>query len=275
MGHLFTARCVIRSGMLFRRSFKISFLLGAELLILVLLISAISAWMSLPKVGVLKTRFPVVEYQGPDDPPIVEIRKGRPSGWTSLSEISQLATAAILISEDSAFYQHHGYDPGQIREALETDLEEHRFARGASTITQQVVKNVFLTRDKNLWRKAKELYLATELDRTVPKRRVLEIYMNIAEWGPGIFGIRAASRYYFQKTPGELTAKEGAFLAMLLPSPIRYGQSFRQRHLTDFAAEEINDILDKMVHAHHLTEEEKTAELNQPLSFETLKTDSL
>lgn len=261
--------------MIFRKSLKTTLLLGAEILILVILVSGISAWMSLPKVGVLKTRYPVVEYQGPDDPPIVEIQKARPAGWVSVAEISPLATAAIVISEDSAFFQHHGYDPNQIREAIETDLERHAFSRGASTITQQVVKNVFLERDKNLWRKAKELYLATELDRIVPKRRVLEIYMNIAEWGPGIFGIRAASEYYFQKRPAELSAKEGAFLAMLLPSPIRYGQSFRQRHLTDFAAEEIQDILDKMVQAHHLTEEEKTAEQSQPLSFEALKSDAL
>jgi monofunctional biosynthetic peptidoglycan transglycosylase len=222
----------------------------------------------LPDVAALRTLYPIVRYQGPKLPPSVGLQKERPGNWVGLSEVSLRAVNAILISEDWAYYQHHGFDMNQIKEAVQEDWERKGFARGASTITQQVVRNVFLSKDKNLWRKLKEIYLARRLDETVGKKKVLETYLNIAEWGPGIFGIEDASLYYFQKRPAELTAKEGAFLAMLLPSPIRYGQSFRQRQLTDYASDTIQTILDKMVQAHLLTDEEKSAEWSRPLSFE-------
>jgi monofunctional biosynthetic peptidoglycan transglycosylase len=228
-------------------------------------------WLSLPQVAVLKSSYPVLKYRGPEEPPFVSIQKARPARWVSLSQIAPNAVHAIMISEDWAYYQHHGYDVNQIREAFEEDWEKKSFARGASTITQQVARNVFLSKEKNLWRKAKEFYLAMELDETVGKNRVLEVYLNIAEWGPGIFGIGDASAYYFHKTPMELSAKEGAFLAMLLPSPVRYGQSFRSRRLTDYATETVQDILGKMVQANYLSDEEKTAEWNRPFSFEQVE----
>jgi membrane peptidoglycan carboxypeptidase len=174
-----------------------------------------------PPVEVIAEQYPVLRQQGPDEPPEVVLRRNRPTGWVPLSAISRVASGAVIVSEDWAFYSHPGYDLGQIREAIEHDLEKGEFARGASTITQQVVRNVFLDKEKTLWRKAKELVLAVRLDRKVSKNRILEIYLNIAEWGPGFHGIGAASRYYFDKHPSELTAREGAFLAMLLPSALR------------------------------------------------------
>jgi monofunctional biosynthetic peptidoglycan transglycosylase len=245
------------------------FWLKSIVLIAFLLVAlAFITWKSLPDVRVLKSAYPVVKYRGPDEPPLVSIQKNRPPQWVSLGEVSTLAVHAVLISEDWAYFQHHGYDLNQIKDAFQEDWETKSFARGASTITQQVARNVFLAKDKNLWRKAKELYLAMDLDQAVGKRKVLETYLNVAEWGPGIFGIRAAAFYYFKKSPAELGAKEGAFLAMLLPSPVRYGQSFRDRHLTDYASETVESILDKMVQAHYLSEEEKNAEWQRPLAFE-------
>lgn len=227
-----------------------------------------------PEVTKLKQQFPVVRYQGREVPPRIVLQRGRPSDWTSLGEISKVALGAIIVSEDWAFYQHRGFDPQQIKQAIQEDWQEGRFKRGASTITQQVVKNVFLTSEKSLWRKAKEFYLAIELEKTVGKRRILETYINIAEWGEGIFGVRAAARHYFGKSPSELTPKEGAFLAMLLPSPKRYSQSFRQRQLTEYASSTVSDILDKMVQARYLTEEERERERALPLSFEETLTPS-
>ena len=93
--------------------------------------------------------------------------------------------------------------------------------------------------------------------------------MNVAEWGEGIFGIREAARYYFQKGPSQLTAKEGAFLAMLLPSPKRYSESFRRRELSNYAAKTVRSILGKMTQAHYLTEEELGVVVRQPLPFES------
>ena len=221
-----------------------------------------------PNVSVLKTQFPVVHYRGKKLPPTISLQKSRPSTWVELKEISPHAVAAIIVSEDGAFYQHKGYDPAQIREAIQKDIETGRFKRGASTITQQVVKNVFLEADKNLWRKSKELWLAIRIEDSVGKRKILETYLNVAEWGEGIFGIRAAANYYFSKPPSELTSKEGAFLAMLLPSPIRYSQSFHRKILTKYASRTVDSILDKMTQARYINEEERNRARSSPLSFE-------
>jgi monofunctional biosynthetic peptidoglycan transglycosylase len=221
-----------------------------------------------PDVSVLRTRYPVVHYEGPTQPPTVTISKLRPSSWVGVGDVSKVAVGAILVSEDWAFYQHKGYDPNQIKAALKEDWEEGRFARGASTITQQVVRNVFLDKDKNLWRKIKELVLSVEIEESVGKRKILETYLNVAEWGEGIFGIRAAARHYFDKEPSALSAREGAFLAMLLPSPKRYSQSYRAKRLTDYARDTVDSILVKMTQAHYLTEEQRALEAGAPLPFE-------
>jgi monofunctional glycosyltransferase len=249
---------------------RVGFLDALLGVILLIAIAAFWIYASIPDVRVLKSQFPVVQYRGPQVPPLVSFQKIRPRSWASLGDVSKQAVGAIIVSEDWAYYQHHGYDMNQIQEAMREDWEEKKFARGASTITQQVARNVFLTKDKNLWRKAKEFYLAIKLDELVGKKRTLEAYLNVAEWGPGIFGVRAAAHYYFSKEPSELTAKEGAFLAMLLPSPIRYGQSFRKKRLTDYAEDTVESILLKMTQAHYLTEDERILQTNTPLSFEAV-----
>jgi monofunctional glycosyltransferase len=221
-----------------------------------------------PKVEVLSSQYPAVIYKGTGTPPEIRLRLKRPEGWTRLGNISKAVVGAIVVSEDWAFFQHNGYDAKQIREALKVDIEKGRFKRGASTITQQVVRNVFLSKDKNLWRKLKELVLAVRLEESVGKLRILETYLNIAEWGEGIFGIREAAQWYFSKDPSELTAKEGAFLAMLLPSPKKYSVSFRNQALTRYARSTIEVILLKMTKASYITEDERQAELVRPLSFE-------
>ena len=237
-------------------------------LVFILLLSAAVLFRMVPDVTVLKTQYPVVNYRGKAEPPRVTLSKGRPREWVPLAEISKIAVGAIVVSEDWAYFQHHGYDPNQMKEAIQEDLEERSFARGASTITQQVVRNVFLSKEKHITRKLLELYLAVRLDEHVSKRRVLETYLNIAEWGEGIYGIAGASTFYFGKSPRDLNGKEGAFLAMLLPSPIRYGASFREKHLTDYARETIDSILAKLVQAHYLTEEERATEAARTLGFE-------
>ena len=175
---------------------------------------------------------------------------------------------AILISEDWAFYSHPGYDESQIREAIEESIESGKLKRGASTITQQVVKNVYLSQEKSIIRKIREIWLATKIEKVLGKKRIFEIYLNIAEWGEGVFGIRDASRRYFNKSPSELSAKEGAFLAMLLPSPKKYSVSYRKKTLTRYARRIIHSILNKMVSANILTPEQKSEEWSLPLAFE-------
>jgi monofunctional glycosyltransferase len=242
------------------------------LLFFVFSVMVVALWVyfTLPDVRILKSEYPVVHYLGPKEEPTISFQKNRPRNWVSLPEVSRVAVGAIVVSEDWAYYQHNGFDLNQIKEAVREDWEEKKFARGASTITQQVARNVFLDKNKNLWRKLKEFYLAIQVDEIVGKRKTLETYLNVAEWGPGIFGIHAASYYYFNKGPGELTAKEGAFLAMLLPSPIRYSQSFRAKRLTEYAEDTVESILSKMTQAHYISEDERIQAMNQVLSFENI-----
>lgn len=228
--------------------------------------------VQLPSVGILKQTFPEVRLthssQSAETPQVqVQFRRTPASSWVPISKVSPSGIHAVVISEDWAFFQHKGYDPQQISEALRADFRKKKFVRGASTITQQVVRNVFLDKDKNLWRKLKEVYLAIELEKTVGKKRILEIYLNIAEWGNGIYGIGPAADYYFNKTPDRLTAKEAAFLAMLLPNPKRYDQSFRKKELTRFARNQVRSILVKMVQAQRLSPEDLAKELSEPLVF--------
>jgi len=223
-----------------------------------------------PEVSRLKREHPVVRYHGRKRPITIHWSKGRPPGWTPLSAISKPAVGAVVVSEDWAFYRHPGYDAAQIKEAIGESLESGSLGRGASTITQQVTRNVFLTQERSLWRKLKELVLAIRLEREVGKARILETYFNIAEWGAGVYGIGPAAWHYFSKSPSELTPREGAFLAMLLPSPRRYSQSFRDRRLTPFARRTVKSILNKMAQAQYITAEERDLEQIRYLSFEDI-----
>lgn len=197
----------------------------------------------------------------------VEIRPGKPSHWVPLKSISRYGKWAIVVSEDWAFYQHQGVDLEQMKVALEEMMEESRF-RGASTITQQMVKNVFLSDSRTVWRKLHEIILAQKVERVLTKDRILEVYLNSIEYGPGIYGIKSAASYYFKKSSAGLTARESAFLAMLLPSPKRYHISFKKKHLTRFAQMRIKAILKKMRMAKIITPEQYEAEVNSRLSWE-------
>jgi monofunctional biosynthetic peptidoglycan transglycosylase len=216
----------------------------------------------------LAHHYPVVAYKGKGTPPEVTLQTKRPASWVQLSQVSKPAVGAILVSEDWAFYHHKGLDPAQIREALRVNFEKGGYVRGASTITQQVVKNVFLSSRKSLWRKLMEVVWARSLERVVSKRRILEVYLNVAEWGEGIYGIGPASWTYFQQSPSSLDAKQGAFLAMLLPNPRKYSASFRQKQLTPYARRTVDRILGKMAQAGYLGVEEARALSYEPLAFE-------
>ncbi len=226
------------------------------------------------KVTILTDHYPVLIYNRSKNEPQVEFKGKRPLQWFGIGQISKMAVMAIVVSEDWPFFEHSGYDTSQIKVAIKENWKAKRFARGASTITQQVARNVFLNHKKNLWRKFRELVLAISLERHFSKHKILEIYFNIVEWGKGIYGIGAATQFYFNKNPSELNAKEGAFLAMLLPNPKRYGVSFHQGVLTDYAHEVIDSILHKMVQAGFLSQDEAQELLAQPLSFEDVLEDN-
>jgi monofunctional biosynthetic peptidoglycan transglycosylase len=139
--------------------------------------------------------------------------------WVRLSEISPYLVRAVLIAEDDRFYRHRGVDWAALEAAMRYNWEHRKMVRGASTISQQVARNLFLSPSRSLGRKIREILIARHLERTLGKDRILEIYLNVAEWGEGIFGAEAASRAYFGKSASRLTAEEAVELAAALPSP--------------------------------------------------------
>ena len=142
--------------------------------------------------------------------------------WTPLSNISPYLIKAVLIAEDDKFYRHEGFDFEAIQKAIEKDIKKKKFKFGGSTISQQLAKNLYLTPSKNPIRKIKEAILTWRIERTLSKKRILEIYLNAAEWGEGIFGIEAASRHYYSKPASALAPEEAARLASVLPNPRKY-----------------------------------------------------
>jgi monofunctional biosynthetic peptidoglycan transglycosylase len=142
--------------------------------------------------------------------------------WISLRSIPQDAINAVIISEDGTFWSHHGFDWFEFRESIERNFEEGRAVRGASTITQQLVKNLYLSSSKNPLRKIKEWILTWYMEQQLGKSRILEIYFNVIEWGDGVYGIEAASRYYFDKSASSLNREECARLAAIIPSPRKH-----------------------------------------------------
>ena len=138
--------------------------------------------------------------------------------WIPMSEISSTIPIAVVASEDQKFPHHHGFDFQAISAALQ---EDRRHLRGASTISQQLAKNLYLWPGRSLVRKALEAYITVVIELTWPKRRILEIYLNIVEFGPRVYGIDAASQLYFDKPPSGITSREAALLAAVLPSPKR------------------------------------------------------
>ncbi len=142
--------------------------------------------------------------------------------WTPLSAISRMLVLCVVRAEDAKFYQHDGFDWEQLQDSYETNVETGRYKRGGSTITMQLARNLFLWRGKSLLRKGLEAYLTWRLEHVLEKKRILELYLNVAEWGPGVYGIGEASRHYYQKPPSALTLGESAMLAGILPSPVRW-----------------------------------------------------
>ena len=140
--------------------------------------------------------------------------------WADWDEISPYVAIAVVASEDQKFPTHRGFDVASIKEAMRHNPHRH-IPRGASTISQQVAKNLFLWPGRNLLRKGLEAYFTVLIELLWPKQRILEVYLNIVQFGPGVFGVRSASEVYFDKPPSQLDLPEAALLAAVLPNPRR------------------------------------------------------
>ena len=146
-------------------------------------------------------------------------RVRRRQQWVALGAISRAAVASVVLSEDASFYQHDGVDTVELEKALGEALRRHELGRGASTLTQQLAKNLWLSTDRSVLRKLKELVLAKRLEHTLTKARILTLYLNVVEWGEGVYGIEAAALEHFGVHASALDAAQGAMLAAMLPAP--------------------------------------------------------
>lgn len=151
--------------------------------------------------------------------------------WVPLSGISPYLVKAVLIAEDDKFWRHEGFDYEAIQKAIERDIKARKFKLGGSTISQQLSKNLYLSESKNPLRKIAESIITWRMEKVLSKKRILEIYLNVVEWGEGIFGVEAASKYYFGKSSSGLTPEEAARLAAVLPNPRKYNPVGNQRYV--------------------------------------------
>ncbi len=170
-----------------------------------------------------------LERTNPSTTAFIELRaaeahaKGHPAKrdqrWVPYSRISPDLKRAVLVAEDGAFWRHDGVDLDQLKDSIETNLERGRLARGGSTITQQLAKNLYLSPARTPGRKLRELIIARRLEATLSKQRILELYLNVVEWGDGIYGAEAAARAYFRRPASSLDRAQSALLAAALVNP--------------------------------------------------------
>jgi monofunctional glycosyltransferase len=164
-------------------------------------------------------------------------RAPRPAfAWTPYAAISPNVKRAVLVAEDINFFTHHGFDWGEIKSAIEESLGDRDTPRGASTISQQLVKNLWLSPGRNPLRKVKEAILTWQLERALSKRRILELYLNVVELGPGIYGVGPAARAYFGKPAADLSEEDAALLAAALPRPRSWHPGSKSRAYELYAA---------------------------------------
>jgi len=166
--------------------------------------------------------------------------------YVKLKNISPYMQRAIIQTEDSSFYTHNGFDEEGIERCFEKLKEKKKIVCGGSTITQQLAKNLYLSKDKNFVRKGLEALITMKIEKTLSKKMILEKYLNVVQFGKNIFGIKKAAQFYFKKHPSELDVVESSFLAMVLPNPEKYSQSYYRKDLTKFARKRISKIIKDM-----------------------------
>jgi monofunctional glycosyltransferase len=155
--------------------------------------------------------------------------------WASYPRISVELKRAVIVAEDAKFSEHDGFDWEGIQKAMEKNQRRGRVVAGGSTITQQLAKNLFLSGEKNLWRKGEEAVITSMLEMLMTKERILEIYLNVAEWGDGVFGAEAAARHYYNVGAASLSAEQAAHLAAMLPRPLYYERNRNSEFLRRYS----------------------------------------
>ncbi|MFH1994584.1 MAG: monofunctional biosynthetic peptidoglycan transglycosylase [Nitrospinota bacterium] len=195
--------------------------------------------------------------------------------WVPYSQISPYLIKAVIIAEDDKFWGHDGFDYEAMQKAMEKDIKAGKFKSGGSTISQQLAKNLFLSPSKNPIRKIKEAVITWRMEKVLSKGRILELYLNVAEWGEGgIFGIEAAARHYYAKTAAELTPEEASRLASILPSPRKYNPIGESKYVAGRANVIYNIMIKRgiVVPEHEDVANEDTWEKPPPESAEETET---
>jgi monofunctional biosynthetic peptidoglycan transglycosylase len=176
----------------------------------------------------MQDRLEIIQEKNPD----AEIRYK----WVDYSKISKNLKRAVIASEDAKFLDHEGFDWEGIQKAFDKNLKKGKIVAGGSTISQQLAKNLFLSTKRTPWRKAQEAVITVMLENILSKRRILEIYLNVIEWGNGVFGAEAAARHYYKTSAANLSASQAARLAAMIPNPRFYDAHKSTRYLNRHAA---------------------------------------
>lgn len=236
-----------------------------SLCFLVLVVWMVLALSDLPDISVLKQYRPyaAAEVLDKDGNVLTQFFDRKFRIWAPISSLPDIVVQAVTTAEDDTFFEHGGVNYKATWDALVHDVRKGRFARGGSTITQQMIKNVLLSREKTLTRKLREYLLARKAEEMLTKRQILEIYLNEVEWGENIFGIEAASRFYFDKHASELSAPQAALLAGMLPNP-RYFNPYKR---PDKARDRQERVMGNMLQAKLISPDEHAAGLHAPLGL--------
>jgi hypothetical protein len=196
---------------------------------------------------------------------------GGSSNYTPLANISRYMAEAVLTTEDGSFRRHDGFNRTQLEVALRRNLQSGKVRLGASTITMQMVKNVLLSHERTLSRKLQELFLTWWVEQSLSKQRIMELYLNVIEFGPGIYGVTNASRHYFGKHPSELTSLEAAMLATMLPSPVRRHVSYCNGALDPRFESKVRYIHDLMLERGRITADEHDVYAAMGITFDSFE----
>jgi len=223
-----------------------------------LILFAIYFFLSLPSVDFLKTENPkttaVIEQrkqEAQEQGKKLKIRQR----WVNFNLVPSLLKNAVRVSEDVDFYHHRGIDYYELKESIKRNLQAGKKARGGSTITQQLAKNLFLSTGKSYYRKLKEVAIAKKLEARLSKDRIFSLYLNVIEFGPGIFGVEAAAEYFFKKPVGQLGLNEIIRLAAVIPKPLRVSPLSNSNYLKWRA----NLLLERLVQYRYITDSQYQA----------------
>jgi monofunctional glycosyltransferase len=219
-----------------KRSIWFWFFNGLSLILLALTITAVVAYFSIPSVNNINDCFTTSMYQ-------VELCP-KNKNYVRYAQLPKHLVGSLIAAEDASFFFHNGFDWDEIKDSFEKSMDAGRWVRGGSTLTQQLAKNLYLSKEKSLTRKLREFFVAQQIEKKLSKAQIIEKYLNVVEFGKNIYGIQKAASHYFKKPVSSLTPAEGAYLISLLPSPVRYSSTYEaKKDLSAFNKKRVVRIL--------------------------------